>query len=136
LHYLVAENLNLKGYEGYVYDFSNYEDINELYLMADVLITDYSSVFFDYANLRHPMIFYVYDLEEYRDTLRGLYFYFVEKETEPNVRTTDELIEEMKKIERGSFHSENLEAFDQRFCYLEDGQASERVTNVIFRDNK
>ena len=136
LHYLVAENLNLKGYEGFVYDFSHYEDINELYLMADVLITDYSSVFFDYANLRRPMIFYVYDLEEYRDTLRGFYFDFEEKAPGPLVRTTDELIEEMKKIERGSFHSENLEAFYQRFCYLEDGQASERVTNVILRDNK
>src|SRR5690606_1338388 len=60
LHYLIAENLNLTDYEGFVYDLSFHEDIRELYLVADLLITDYSSVFFDYAILKRPMIFYVY----------------------------------------------------------------------------
>ena len=72
LHYLVAENLDLTGYEDFIYDFSNHDDIRELYLLADMLITDYSSVFFDYANLKRPILFYVYDLEEYRDKLSGL----------------------------------------------------------------
>ncbi|MFL6561450.1 MAG: CDP-glycerol glycerophosphotransferase family protein, partial [Bacillus sp. (in: firmicutes)] len=73
LHYLISENLDLTPYEGFAYDFSNHEDIRELYLLADILLTDYSSVFFDYSNLRRPMIFYVYDIDQYRDNLRGFY---------------------------------------------------------------
>lgn len=51
MHYLIADRFDGSGYGGFVYDFSDYEDIRDLYLMSDVLITDYSSVFFDYANL-------------------------------------------------------------------------------------
>lgn len=50
-----------------------YNDIAELYLVSDLLITDSSSVFFDYANLKRPILFYTYDLEGYRDKLRGFY---------------------------------------------------------------
>lgn len=134
LHYLVAENLDLSDYEGFAYDFSNYPDIRDLYLMADLLMTDYSSVFFDYANLRRPMIFFVYDIEDYRDHLRGFYFNFEEKAPGPLTRTTDEVIAEILKIERHGFvPSEEYEAFYEQFCYLEDGRASERVVKAIFK---
>ena len=59
MHYLVAENFDLSPYEGFVYDYSTNVDIRDLYLISDLLITDYSSVFFDYANLRRPIIFYM-----------------------------------------------------------------------------
>jgi CDP-glycerol glycerophosphotransferase len=133
LHYLVAENLDLTGYEDFVYDFSTYEDIRELYLIADLLITDYSSVFFDYANLKRPMLFYVYDIEEYRDNLRGFYFDFEKKAPGPLVKTTEEIIREVLEIERQGFKpSTNTEEFYRKFCYLEDGSASERVVNEVF----
>src|SRR5699024_8299807 len=67
MHYLIAENLDLSNYDGFIFDMSHHEDIRELYLISDMLITDYSSVFFDYSILKRPMIFYVYDIEEYRD---------------------------------------------------------------------
>jgi CDP-glycerol glycerophosphotransferase len=133
LHYLVAENLDLTGYEGFVYDFSAYEDIRELYLIADLLITDYSSVFFDYANLKRPMLFYVYDMDDYRDNLRGFYFDFESEAPGPLVKTTEEIIEEIKKIERFGFKpTEITEAFYEKFCYLEDGNATKRVVNEVF----
>lgn len=133
LHYLIAENLDLADYEGFVYDFSTYEDIRELYLIADLLITDYSSVFFDYANLRRPILFYVYDIEDYRDNIRGFYFDFESKAPGPLVKTTEEIIEEIKKIDQIGFEpSEITEAFYEKFCYLEDGYASERVVKEIF----
>ncbi|WP_085991047.1 CDP-glycerol glycerophosphotransferase family protein [Oceanobacillus senegalensis] len=133
MHYLVAENLDISAYKGFVYDFSNYEDIRDLYLIADVLITDYSSVFFDYANLKRPMIFFVYDIDDYRDHLRGFYFDFERKAPGPLVQTTEEIIEEIQKIEENGFMpSEVEEAFYQRFCYLEDGNASERVVKKVF----
>ncbi|MDR3084521.1 MAG: CDP-glycerol glycerophosphotransferase family protein, partial [Streptomyces sp.] len=61
---------------GFVWDVSEYPDIADLYVAADIMITDYSSVMFDYAHLKRPMLFFTYDLEHYRDTLRGFYFDF------------------------------------------------------------
>lgn len=133
LHYLVAENLDLKGYEGFIYDLSKYEDIRELYLISDVLITDYSSVFFDYANLKRPMIFYVYDIEDYRDNLRGFYFDFEKKAPGPLVKSTDEILEEINIINKDGFvPSDNFREFYKKFCYLEDGKATERVVKEFF----
>ncbi|RWR04796.1 CDP-glycerol glycerophosphotransferase family protein [Siminovitchia fortis] len=133
MHYLVAENLDLTGFEDFVFDFSNHEDIRELYLIADLLITDYSSVFFDYANLKRPMIFFVYDIEEYRDNLRGFYFDFEKKAPGPLVKTTDEIIREIKDIDENGFTlTNNIEEFYNKFCYLEDGHASERVIREVF----
>src|SRR5699024_11440177 len=76
MHYLIAENINVEKYEGFVIDFSSYEDIRDLYLVSDILMTDYSSVFFDYAILNRPMLFFTYDLESYRDRLREYNFDF------------------------------------------------------------
>ncbi len=132
MHYLVAENFDLTPYEGFAYDFSNYEDIRELYLISDFLVTDYSSVFFDYANLRKPMIFYVYDIEEYRDKLRGFYFDFEKKAPGPLVKTTKEVIGAIKVAELEGL-SVDFENFYKRFCYLECGKSSERVWKEVLK---
>ncbi len=70
-HYLVASAFDFSEYGDFMRNVSDYPDINDLYLVADALITDYSSVFFDYAILGRPEIFYMDDLEDYRDTIRG-----------------------------------------------------------------
>ena len=72
-HYYVSSKLDLTNYEGFAFDYSSYDDIAELYLISDILITDYSSVFFDFANLKRPILFYPYDLEEYNSLDRGFY---------------------------------------------------------------
>ncbi len=136
MHYLVAENLDIKDHEGFIYDASHHADIRELYLVADMLITDYSSVFFDYANLKRPMIFYVYDIEEYRDKLRGFYIDFEKEAPGPLVKTTDALITEIKQIEADFQVTEQIQTFYDKFCNLEDGKASERVVNTIFNDKE
>ena len=134
LHYLVAENLDLSSYKGFAFDFSAYEDIRDLYLVSDLLMTDYSSVFFDYANLKRPMIFFVYDIESYRDKLRGFYFDFEEKAPGPLVKTTEEVIDAIKKLEASNFQvSDEMEKFYNKFCYLECGESSKRVVEQIFR---
>lgn len=133
MHYLVAQNMDLSGYEGFAYDFSHLEDIRELYLIADIMITDYSSVFFDYANLRRPMIFFTYDIEDYRDNLRGFYFDFEATAPGKLTMTTEELIAEVKDIEKNNFQvSDRFEEFYQKFCYLECGQSSKRVVDEVF----
>lgn len=137
LHYLVSENLDLSPYQGFAYDFSNLEDIRELYLMADILVTDYSSVFFDYGNLKRPMIFYVYDIDEYRDTLRGFYFDFEQEAPGPLVRTTEELIQTLKKMEAEELQqSTKFDSFYKKFCYLESGDSTRKVVEKIFLNNK
>lgn len=135
LHYLVAENLDLTGYDGFIYDFSQYEDIRDLFLVSDILVTDYSSVFFDFANLKRPMIFFVYDIEEYRDNLRGFYFDFEKEAPGPLVKTTDELIAQIKSI--GNLNlTEKMKTFYDKFCYLDNGNASERVVNEVFNNRR
>ena len=133
LHYLIAEELDLSAYKNFVFDFSRHEDIRELYLISDILVTDYSSVFFDYANLKRPMIFFVYDIDEYRDKLRGFYFDFEQNAPGPLVKTTDDLITEIKNLERNNLaYTDEKKAFFEKFCSLEDGSACERVVNEIF----
>jgi len=132
MHYLVAENLDLSAHEGFAYDFSHYGDINELYLISDLLITDYSSVFFDYANLKRPMIFFTYDLDTYRDKLRGFYFDFEKNAPGPIVQTSDEVIEMIKEIDRHCPYI-HYPAFYEQFCSLECGESSKRVVEKIFK---
>ncbi len=67
--------------------------------MSDILITDYSSVFFDFANLKRPMLFYTYDLDKYRDVLRGFYINMEEELPGPLVFTTDEVIDTIKHMD-------------------------------------
>ena len=72
-HYFVSSQFDFAHYEGFVIDGSAMTEINDLYIISDVLVTDYSSVFFDYANLVRPIVFYMYDLDRYANELRGFY---------------------------------------------------------------
>ena len=109
---------------------SSYDDISELYVVSDMLITDYSSVFFDYANLKRPIIFYMYDLEEYRDELRGFYF-GLEGLPGNIVKTESELIEEITKTNEFNFN-DKYKTFNDKFNYLDDGNAAKRVVAEVF----
>lgn len=134
MHYLVAEHLNLEPFAGFAFDFSQRGDINEMYLAADLLLTDYSSVFFDYANLKRPIIFYTYDLENYRDTLRGFYFDFEKQAPGPLVETTPQVLGAIRYYEEhglGRFQ-EKYNVFYNRYCRLEDGAATKRAVEQIF----
>lgn len=134
LHYHVASVLDVSEFKGFAYDLSNYDDIAELYLISDILITDYSSVFFDYANLRRPMLFYTYDLENYRDKIRGLYFDIETEVPGPLLRTTDQVIHAVQNIESiQSEYSDKYDKFYKRFCEWEDGKASENVVREVFK---
>ena len=103
-------------------------------MISDICITDSSSVFFDYANLKRPMLFYTYDLDKYRDVLRGFY---IDMETElpgPLVYTTQEVVERIKNIDAlNEEFSNRYEQFYQRFCSWEDGNASKRVVDIVFK---
>ena len=133
-HHYIADNLDVTGLEDFAFNLSKYDDIAEVYLISDICITDYSSVFFDFANLKRPMLFYTYDLDKYRDVLRGFY---IDMETElpgPLVYTTQEVVERIKNIDAlNEEFSNRYEQFYQRFCSWEDGNASKRVVDIVFK---
>ena len=119
---------------GFVRDVSRYPDGTELMLAADVLVTDYSSMMFDYANTGRPMLFFTYDLDAYADEIRGFYVDFTEIVPGPLLRTTDDVAEALRDLDavRAS-HAERYEEFTRRFCELDDGHASARVVDRLFR---
>ncbi|MFE9253547.1 CDP-glycerol glycerophosphotransferase family protein [Streptomyces sp. NPDC006879] len=114
--------------DGFVFDVSSYPDIAELFLITDVLVTDYSSLMFDFANTGRPMLFFTYDLGYYRDQLRGFYFDFEEKAPGPLILESDALIEALRDVDHISRrYSEAYAEFRRMFCDLDDGHAAERV---------
>ncbi|MDH5106798.1 CDP-glycerol glycerophosphotransferase family protein [Lentilactobacillus diolivorans] len=135
-HYLVKDHIDISGFEDRVRILSD-TDINELYLITDLLITDYSSVMFDFANLKRPMLFYPYDLQHYRDELRGFYFAYTQDNLPGPMATTESQLDTYLKIYRqaGKFDdfANNLERFNQKFCAWENGDASKQVSQLILR---
>jgi CDP-glycerol glycerophosphotransferase len=116
-----------------VIDVSDRAEAAELYLAADVLVTDYSSAMFDFAVTGKPMVFYTYDLEHYRDDLRGFYFDLAEVAPGPLVRTSEELIEAIAERDvAASELADRYARFRDTFCSLEDGHATDRVLDLLF----
>ncbi|WHY86101.1 CDP-glycerol glycerophosphotransferase family protein [Neobacillus novalis] len=135
VHYLIANRINIQPYQGFVFDCSDYDDNRDLYLISDILVTDYSSVFFDYLCLKRPIIFYTYDLDTYRDTLRGFYFDLEKDHPGPLVKTTEELIAEVKRLERDGFEpTDAITRFHENFCGIEQGVSTEQVVKRVFSE--
>ncbi|WP_160725742.1 CDP-glycerol glycerophosphotransferase family protein [Bacillus sp. USDA818B3_A] len=133
LHYLIANRVDISAYKNFVYDLSSYDDIRELYIISDLLITDYSSVFFDFLCLKRPIIFYTYDFETYRDHLRGFYFDLEKEAPGPLVKTMEQLVVAIQQaIKEGRQPSEAIIKFHQKFCHLEDGFSTKRVVKSVF----
>lgn len=132
-HYFISNNLDLEGVGDFAIDVSKYDDIGELYLISDILITDYSSVFFDFANLKRPILYYTYDLEKYENVLRGFYIDIHEEVPGPLLRTTEEVIDAIKNIESlKEEYSDKYDIFYERFCSIDDGNASRRIVEKIW----
>lgn len=135
VHYLVASKFSFDEYEGFIYNVSNYDDINHLYLIADLLITDYSSVFFDYGILKKPMLFYMYDLDDYKDSIRGFYF-GIDKLPGRIITEENELPDAIRDSIDHFVYDEKYREFNETFSKLEDGQASKRFVDWVFRGEK
>jgi CDP-glycerol glycerophosphotransferase len=127
LHYAITADLS-DAYGDEVVDVTAHPDIRDLYLAADVLITDYSSAMFDFAVTGKPMIFFVYDLPAYRSEIRGFYFELADEAPGPLCTTTDEVTEALSDLEGVSVASaDRYTRFRERYCPHDDGRAAERV---------
>ena len=132
-HYFIADAIDVTGMEDFVFNVSEYNDIAELYLISDICITDYSSVFFDYANLRRPILFFTYDLEKYRDVLRGFYISIEDDVPGPLLFTNEEIADAVKNIDKvNEQYAQRYEEFYNRFCCFDDGHASQGVVERVF----
>jgi CDP-glycerol glycerophosphotransferase len=119
--------------DGFVFDVSGYPEVAELFLIADVLVTDYSSLMFDFASTGRPMLFFTYDLDHYRDDLRGFYFDFEAQAPGPLLGTSAELVEAIRDVDRvAADYAEPYAAFRRDFCDFDDGKASARVIERMF----
>ncbi|MFJ3229409.1 CDP-glycerol glycerophosphotransferase family protein [Streptomyces sp. NPDC086787] len=117
---------------GRILDVSSYDPVEELCLAADVLVTDYSSIMFDYANLDRPIVVYADDWETYTTT-RGVYFDLMSEAPGQVARTQEELTE---LLTTGAWRDEAAAkaraVFRRRFCEYDDGHAAERVVRRVF----
>lgn len=130
-HFYAHDRVDGLGGSGIV-DVSRHPRVEELFLAADVLVTDYSSVMFDFGVLDRPIVIFAPDWDEYRER-RGTYFDLEAERPGPFARTYDELV---SAISARSFDAplERLarERFRSTYCSLDDGRASERVVRRVF----
>ena len=136
MHYLISNALDLRGYEDFAIDVSNYSDISELYLISDCLITDYSSVMFDYGVLKRPQFFFAYDLDKYGQDLRGFYLDYHNDLPGPIHQDPYQLTEDLKNLDQVSIdYNDKINQFYDDFCSLENGQASKAISDLITKNN-
>ncbi len=132
-HHHLADDVPAGMRPGFALNVTDYPDISELFLISDVLITDYSSVMFDFASTGRPILFFTYDLDKYRDTLRGFYFDLEAEAPGPLLATSDEVLAAVRDIDAvADRHRSQYEAFAARYCPLDDGKAAARVCDRLF----
>ncbi|WRP06369.1 CDP-glycerol glycerophosphotransferase family protein [Rossellomorea aquimaris] len=134
MHVIISSKLSIpEELSSFVYNVSKYPEIQELYLISNILMTDYSSVMFDFANTNQPILYYTYDFEEYKNDIRGFYMDFQQEAPGPFLYNTEDIINSVKNIDEISRqYQEKYTAFRNKFCSLEDGQASKRIVDRFF----
>ena len=134
LHSNVATDIEINPkYEHLIHNVSFYPDSQELLAIADLLITDYSSLFFDFAVTKRPMIFYAHDLELYRDKLRGFYFEYESFVPGPIARNMEQLFNILKNWDDyyTEAYYEQLDNFCEEFTTFETGHAAEQIAKLM-----
>ncbi|MEU2576176.1 CDP-glycerol glycerophosphotransferase family protein [Streptomyces anulatus] len=118
-----------------VLDVSGHPGAAGLLLVADVLVTDYSGLMFDFALTGRPMLFHTYDLEHYRDTVRGFCLDFETRAPGPLLVTTDEVAQALRDTgPLAARHADAYESFRRDYCDLDDGGAAARVADRLLAD--
>ncbi|XIF19710.1 MAG: CDP-glycerol:glycerophosphate glycerophosphotransferase [Acetilactobacillus jinshanensis] len=132
-HYFISNHIDTSQFGNFVFNESDYDDIAELYLISDILITDYSSVFFDYAILKRPILYYVYDYDDYADVLRGFYLDMKKDLPGPLLKTSHGILHAIENIGhiKAKYHDRYVK-FNRRFNSWDDGHASARVVHALF----
>jgi len=132
-HHHLANDVQAGARRDFALNVTGYPDISELFLISDVLITDYSSVMFDFAVTGRPMLFFTYDLEQYRDQLRGFYFDFEAEAPGPLLATSEEVLAAAGNADQlADGYSSAYQRFAAKYCPLDDGKAGARICDRLF----
>ena len=132
VHYLVNNSIDVSLFTGFVIDVGDYEDINDLYIASDVLVSDYSSSIVDYTVTGKPIIIYAYDLDEYEQAMRGFY---IESATFPGpiVRSQAELVNALRTFEEVDHQWSTRRAeFASTMAPKDDENTARRVVAALF----
>nr|WP_232217861.1 CDP-glycerol glycerophosphotransferase family protein [Virgibacillus sp. SK37] len=128
IHPFVKNKLEIPyEYADFFYDFSEYREINDLLLVTDLLITDYSSVCFEFALLNKPMLFFAFDVEQYIEE-RDFYYNYFDFIPGPLIKTTREMV---KTIVNKNFEMEKIPPFVRYFFDENLGEASKNVVEQV-----
>ena len=131
-HYLVADKIDCSKYENNIKVCGIEYDIQKLYLISDILITDYSSVMFDYCLLKKPILFFMYDLEEYTNEIREFYFNILEEAPGKIVTNSNDLMDAIKYIEEiNDDYMVRYSNFYKKYCSIDNGNASKKIVELI-----
>ena len=113
----------------FAFDVTKTAEIDELLCAADICISDYSSLIFEYSLFTKPMIFFAYDLDEYFDW-RGFYYDYDEMTPGPILKETCEVIDYIKNLDK-RFDREEVVRFREKFMSSCDGHVTERILNNV-----
>jgi CDP-glycerol glycerophosphotransferase (TagB/SpsB family) len=128
LHPALRNHTNYKNlFSDFVYDCSSYRNVNELLLITDVLITDYSSIPYEYALLNRPMIFFAYDLEEYQEQ-RGLWEDYKDSVPGPITNNTQNIVDIIKE---DNFDLEQIRRFSRKWNQYSRGDSSRNLVEYL-----
>lgn len=128
LHPAIKSEIDIPSeFDHLVYDFSDYHSMNELLFISDLLITDYSSIPFEYSLLNRPIIFYLYDLEEYMKE-RGMWENYLEFLPGPIAYTTKE-IGDIIRAENVDY--ERILRFSEKWNEYSKGFASKNIVDML-----
>ncbi|MCD9067386.1 CDP-glycerol glycerophosphotransferase family protein [Staphylococcus pasteuri] len=133
-HIIISNAMKLdESLADFVIDGNKYDEISDLYLITDICITDYSSVMFDFANSKKPLLFFTYDLDYYKNQLRGFYFDFENKAPGPLLKTNEQLIEAIKNIDKvKKDYKWKYDQFYKQYCTFETGNAAKTIVEKFF----
>lgn len=121
------KNLNLeRSIENRFYNFSNFKDVNTLLFVSSILITDYSSIIFEYSLLNKKMIFYPYDLEEFKKISRNFYFEYETFVPDLILYNPEDIADYIKK---GVFTDYN--EFNKKYMRYCDGYSTKRLYDIV-----
>lgn len=113
-------------------DVTDTMSIEELLMVSDICISDYSSLVFEYSLFERPMIFFAYDLENYYDW-RGFYYDYPQMTPGPVVKTTQEIIEYVQHLDE-RFDRQQVVDFREKFMSACDGHATERILDLVLNE--
>ncbi|MEC1544807.1 CDP-glycerol glycerophosphotransferase family protein [Bacillus halotolerans] len=134
MHHLISDSIVISNeYKDHIFNVSSYDDIQELYVISDILITDYSSVFFEFANTKKPILFFAYDYNLYKEEIRGFYLDMKKDLPGPIVESSEELLNSIKNIKQVEIeYKSTYDQFVKKYCEIEDGNSARKIIEEVF----